>query len=470
MLSENVQRQNTKPASIRGISNRYRLMITIYNTLTAQKEQFTSLDPHKVKLYVCGITPYDYAHIGHGRSYVAFDLLYRLLVFLKYDVIYVRNFTDIDDKLLKKAKDQFGDQFRYPELAQKFIDAYNKEMSALNCVVPRYQPRVTENMDDIIKFIQELVDLNNAYVVNGDVYFRISSFHEYGKLSKQKIEELRAGARVDVNERKEDLLDFALWKSESMKTFWKSPWGWGRPGWHIECSALAKKYLGKKIDIHGGGADLIFPHHENEIAQSEVLYGPPFARYWMHNGLVRIDQEKMSKSLGNVFMLKDMFQKVNPMILRFYFLNHHYRTPLDFSFKELEIAKKNYQKICKAFAKVEHRDITTDRMQLDSCVQQMLEFLKDDLNSTGMMGLLFDYLHTITDNRERARAVKAFLTNVLGLHLEPLQEQEVEYTPEIKLLIKEREQARTEKDWKAADKLRKKLCELGVKIQDTKLE
>lgn len=445
-------------------------MMTLYNTLTAQKEKFVSLEPNKVKLYVCGITPYDYAHIGHGRSYVSFDVLYRLLSFLDNDVVYVRNFTDIDDKLLNKAQELLANKMRYPELAHKYIDAYNQEMLALNCVTPNYQPRVTDHILEIIQFIQELIDVNKAYVCKGDVYFRINSFSDYGKLSKQKIEALQAGARVDVNERKEDPLDFVLWKSEDTGTFWQSPWGWGRPGWHIECSALAKKYLGKRIDIHGGGADLIFPHHENEIAQSEALHEIPFARYWLHNGLVRIDQEKMSKSLGNVFFLKDMFKHIDPMVLRFYFLNHHYRAPLDFSFKELEIAKKNYQKICKAFEDVECQDVSQKHIKTNIHVMQMLEFLQDDLNSTGMMGLLFENLKVIVQDQDHARTVKPFLMNVLGLRLEPLLQEEAEYTPEAVLLIQEREKARAAKDWKCADELRKKLMDLGVEVQDKKID
>lgn len=442
-------------------------MIMLYNTLAGQKEQFTPLEPHKVKLYVCGITPYDYAHIGHGRSSVSFDLLYRFLHFLNYDITYVRNFTDIDDKLLNRAQQLFGDKMRYLELAQKYSDAYSQEMAAINCATPRYQPRVTDHIPEIIEFIKELVDAGKAYVNKGDVYFRISSFPEYGKLSKQKIDALRAGARVDVNELKEDPLDFALWKSEAEGTFWESPWGWGRPGWHIECSALAKTYLGKEIDIHGGGADLIFPHHENEIAQSEALHELPFARYWLHNGHIRLNEEKMSKSLGNVFLIKDMFEKFDPMVLRFYFLNHHYRAPLDFSFPELEIAKKNYQKICKAFEGVE--PASPELSKNNKYVQKMVAFLSDDLNSTGLIGFLFENLKLIVQNTQDKAAVKTFLMNVLGLRLEPLKDEKIEYTPEIKILIEEREKARLSKDWKRADELRDKLLELGVEIQDKKM-
>lgn len=444
-------------------------MLLLYNTLTARKEQFVSLIPGKVSLYVCGITPYDYAHIGHGRSYVSFDVLFRLLSFLGYNVTYVRNFTDIDDKLLNKAEKLFGDKMRYQELARKYSDAYNNEMADFNCIEPAVQPRVTDHIPEIIAFIQGLVDAGKAYAVDGDVYFRLSSFPEYGKLSKQKIDALRAGARVDVNDKKEDPLDFALWKSEAEGTFWQSPWGFGRPGWHIECSALAKRYLGKQIDIHGGGADLIFPHHENEVAQSEALHNCFFARYWMHNGLVRIDQEKMSKSLGNVFMLKDMFAKVDPMVLRFYFLNHHYRAPLDFSFHELEIAHKNYQKLCKLFEAVPTVTLS-ESVKNDPYVKRMLEFLCDDVNTTGAMGVLFEYIKTMMGNETSAPAIKAFLMSVFGLRLQPLPEEETVYTPEITALLEERNQARAAKDWQRADALRDMLQKLGVDVQDSKIK
>ena len=269
-------------------------MLRITNTLTGKREDFKPLVPGKATMYVCGITPYDRTHIGHGRAYVVFDVLYRLLRFLGYNVSYCRNFTDIDDKLLNKAQEQFGDRHRYKEIADQFIAQYHDDMQALNCCSPDYEPRVTENISIIISFIESLIEQGYAYQANGDVYFSIAKFPAYGKLSKQKIEELRAGARVDVREKKEDPLDFALWKSEPDGEFWQSPWGYGRPGWHIECSALANEYLGEQIDMHGGGLDLIFPHHENEIAQSESRNQASFATYWLHNGLVNIEKEKMS--------------------------------------------------------------------------------------------------------------------------------------------------------------------------------
>lgn len=445
-------------------------MITISNNLTGKKELFHSLEPKEVKLYVCGITPYDFAHVGHGRCYVTFDLLYRLLSFLGYTVIYCRNYTDIDDKLIQRAKKEFNDQEKYGQIASRFIAAFKEDVAHLNCVTPTYEPRVTDNIPAIITFIAGLIEAGKAYVVDGDVYFSIKSFKEYGKLSKHKVEDLHAGARVTVEKNKRDPLDFALWKSEAEGTFWQSPWGYGRPGWHIECSALAAKYLGKQIDIHGGGMDLIFPHHENEIAQSEALFNVPFARYWMHNGFVRINEEKMSKSLGNFFTLRDVFKQFDPMIVRFYFLNHHYRAPLDFSFDDLVSLTKSYQRLIRIFEQDSPGEpMMAQQIMESTIVQKMCAFLDDDLNSAGMMGVLFEMSAELAQNAHERRAVRIFITQVLGLTLQPLAEKKVELTPEIQQLINEREQARNEKNWSKADVLRDKLRALGFDVQDKKL-
>lgn len=341
-------------------------------------------------------------------------------------------------------------------------------MEALNCLVPTYEPRVTDHIPQIITFIEGLVKKGKAYVVDGDVYYRVSSFPDYGKLSKQKLDELESGARVEVDERKENPLDFALWKSEDEGTFWQSPWGWGRPGWHIECSALASHYLGETIDIHAGGMDLIFPHHENEIAQSEGLSGKPFVRYWMHNAFVRINKEKMSKSLGNFFTLKDVFSEVNPMVLRYYILSHHYRAPLDFSFEDIAAVQKSYQRLCRFFAELKCTDVTDDVMKKSPIVAEMLEFVSDDLNTPGMLGVVFDRLSELRADHAQACAVKTFLQKVLGLSLEVLPEETVAITPEIQKLIDEREKARAAKDWKRADALRDQLLAVGVEIKDKK--
>ncbi len=357
-------------------------MLKLTNTLSGKKEKFISLVPHKVSMYVCGITPYDNAHVGHGRVYVSFDILYRLLQSLHYDVVYCRNLTDIDDKILKKALDSFGNKMRYADVTGPVIDNYHHDMQALNCLPPDFEPRVTDNIDIIIDFVQKLIAAGKAYTSNGDVYFRVREFSDYGKLSKHKLEDLRAGARVDASEKKEDPLDFALWKAEPEGEFWKSPWGWGRPGWHIECSAMAGKYLGSEIDIHAGGLDLIFPHHENEIAQTESLTGKPFARYWLHNGFVMINHEKMSKSLGNFFTLRDIFKQFDPMVVRYYFITHQYKAPLDFSFQDMMVAQKSYQRLIRLL----------DSVQCDEEAPLYYDVLKTDIAKR-----MIDYgIHTPT--------------------------------------------------------------------------
>ncbi len=445
-------------------------MLTIINTLTGKKESFHTLKPGKVTLYVCGITPYDRAHIGHGRSYVSFDLLYRWLTFLGNKVTYVRNFTDIDDRLLHKAADIYGDPLLYSKLADKFIAQYQHEMEQLNCIVPTHEPRVTDHIPLIIRFIEDLIKQGHAYVSDGDVYFSIATFPSYGKLSKQQLSELCAGARVEVGEKKKDPLDFALWKKEKEGTFWHSPWGWGRPGWHIECSALASQYVGDHIDIHGGGRDLIFPHHENEIAQSESRSKKPLARYWVHNGLVNINKEKMSKSLGNILALEDIFKQYDPMGLRFYFLLHHYHSPLEFSFEGLQGAQKSYKRLCRLFEGVPLASFSPEALATFPIIQQMLNFLADDLNTTGMFGVLFENLDQLEKDDQQLQAAKQLLHNILGLSLERVQEKEIQMTPHIQHLLAEREKARVAKDFKRADEIRDTLRTLGVEIQDKKIK
>ncbi len=445
--------------------------VILTNTLTNKKQVFEPLVENQVKMYVCGVTPYDLSHIGHGRCYVSFDLLYRLFKFLGYDVSYCRNLTDIDDKILKKAQEQFGDELRFADVTAPMIKKFHDDMHKLNTLPPDYEPKATETIDEIINFIQGLIDAGKAYQSNGDVYFSIESFPEYGRLSKHKPEDLKAGSRVDVSDIKRNPFDFALWKSEPEGTFWKSPWGWGRPGWHIECSAMSHKYFGKSFDIHGGGQDLVFPHHENEIAQSEGLFGVPMAQFWVHNGFVRIDKEKMSKSLGNIIGLEEIFERFDPMVLRYYFITHHYKAPIDFSFDDLEAAQKAYQRLCKIFdaADCSEKELNI-RPGQNVRVDQMLEFLKDDLNTPGMLGVLFENIDEIKDDRTTLCAVKGLLQKALGLKLEPLAEKQVEMTPEIEALIKEREEARAAKDWAKADALRDKLQALGVELKDKKIK
>lgn len=417
-------------------------------------------------MYVCGITPYDYSHVGHGRSYVNFDILYRLLNHLGYTVTYIRNFTDIDDKIINRAA-ALGGGATYQTVANKFIAAYHEDMAALNCQQPTHEPRVTECIPEIIDFVQALLKKNKAYVVDGDVYFDIASFPSYGKLSGRTSDDLLAGARVEVDARKKNPGDFALWKGNNEQQFWRSPWGYGRPGWHIECSVMIKKLLGPTIDIHGGGADLVFPHHENELTQSESLHDQPLARVWLHNAFITINKEKMSKSLGNFVTLKDLFKHFDPMVLRFFVLQHHYRTPIDFSDAELQAAQTAYKKVVTAFT-VTDAPATGSAASNHPLVDQLVAALCDDLNTSKFLGLLFENLTTIKQDPALFTTVRRLITNVLGLTLTSLVEKQIELTPEIQALIEQREQARKEKNWALADQLRAQLLERGYQVQDKK--
>ena len=447
-------------------------MLKLTNTITGKKEEFKSLESHKVSMYVCGITPYDNAHVGHGRCYVSFDILYRLLRFIGYDVRYCRNLTDIDDKILKKAYELFGNRMRYADVTAPIIGNFHEDMALLNCLPPDFEPRVTDNIESIINFISKLIQAGKAYQSNGDVYFSIREFPRYGRLSKHKLEDLRAGARVDVSEKKEDPLDFALWKSEPSGDFWESPWGFGRPGWHIECSALAGKYLGSQIDIHAGGLDLIFPHHENEIAQTEALTDKPFATFWLHNGFVMINHEKMSKSLGNFFTLRDIFKTFDPMVVRYYFVTHQYKAPLDFAFEDMKAAQRSYQRLTRILDAVQcdEKEYKCIDMFKSTVAQRMIAFLLDDLNTPGMLGVLFESIDSLKNDIETLCEVKLLLRHIVGLSCKPLTESEVLITPEIERLLAERELARSAKDWARADALRAQLRELGFDVQDKKVK
>ena len=445
-------------------------MLHFTNTFSQKKEKFTTQANKKISLYVCGITPYDYAHIGHGRCYVTFDLIYRLLNFLGYNVVYARNFTDIDDKILKRAEQEFQDPSRYLEITNRYIKTFGDDMKALNCLTPTHEPRVTSTIPQIINFIQGLIQKNAAYEKDGSVYFRVATFAPYGKLSKQNLEELMSGARVEVDTCKENPMDFALWKQDDTVGF-DSPWGKGRPGWHIECSAMAHDIFKGSVDIHGGGMDLIFPHHENEIAQSESLYPAPFVHFWLHNAFVRINKEKMSKSLGNFFTLHEMFQKFDPMVLRFYFLKHHYRNPLDFSFDDVESAETAYKRLVNFFEEAPINTIkNNDQIKKNPIVSAMLECLEDDLNTSGAFGVLFEKLPTLQNNPLAKSEVKYCLINVFGLTLQPIAEQQVAITPEISKLLKDRQVARAAQNWKLADQIRDQLQKLGINVHDKKLK
>lgn len=446
------------------------IMLLFTNTLTRKKEAFKNQNGNKVSMYVCGITPYDFAHIGHGRCYVTFDFVYRLLTFLGYDVTYCRNYTDIDDKILKRSEQELKDIERYSEITSKYISEFEDDMKRLDCHEPHVQPRVTEMIPEIVQFIQDLIDKGSAYEHDGSVYFKVSSFQEYGKLSKQDIKELQSGARVEVQEGKDNPLDFALWKKDD-KVGFDSPWGQGRPGWHIECSAMAQHIFKGTVDIHGGGMDLIFPHHENEIAQSESLYDYQFVNYWLHNAFVQLNKEKMSKSLGNFFTLQDLFEKFDPMVIRFYFLKHHYRNPLDFAFDDVQAAQTTYKRLVAFFKDVCIKSVhNVELVKQNYVVEDMLQALQDDLNTSQALGILFEKLPALQKDDHAKALVKYFLVEVFGLTLKPLAEKKVIITPEIKQMIEQREQARKDKNFKLADELRDKLQEMGVELKDQKLK
>lgn len=457
------------------------MSIKIYNTLTREKEEFKPIEEGKVKMYVCGPTVYNYIHIGNARPAIVFDTVRRYLEYKGYDVDYVLNFTDVDDKIINASKETGED---VKTLTNRFIDAYLEDVSALGVQKATHHPRVTETMDEIIEFIQGLIDKGYAYEVDGDVYFKPRAFEEYGKLSHQSIDELRAGARIQVGEKKEDPLDFALWKkAKEGEIAWDSPWGEGRPGWHIECSAMAKKYLGETIDIHAGGQDLTFPHHENEIAQSESLNEKPFANYWMHNGYINIDNEKMSKSLGNFVLARDLIEQHDPQVLRFFMLSVHYRNPINFTDELLESAKNSLDRIKTAYHNLEHRKkaslnlIEDNDEWLEKINQAITDFEKemdDDFNTANAITVLFNLAKEANVYVEREQThthvIDAFqetikkLLGVLGIEIETEAELLDE---EIEALIEERNEARKNKDFKRADEIRDLLKEKSIILEDT---
>lgn len=456
------------------------MTIKIYNTLTRNKEEFIPLEEGKVKMYVCGPTVYNYIHIGNARPAIVFDTVRRYLEFRGYDVQYVSNFTDVDDKLIKAANELGED---VPTIAQRFIDAYFEDVHALGCKTADAHPRVTETMDLIIDFISALIEKDFAYESGGDVYYRTREFKEYGKLSHQSIEELKVGARIQVGEKKQDALDFVLWKSaKEGEISWDSPWGKGRPGWHIECSAMVREYLGDTIDIHAGGQDLAFPHHENEIAQSEALTGKTFARYWMHNGYINIDNEKMSKSLGNFVTVHDIIKQIDPQVLRFFMISVHYRNPINYSQELLEKTQAAFERLKTSYQNLKHRlgasaNLTDDNQEwLDKITglrEQFIKDMDDDFNTANGVSTLFELsklsnLYLMEKNTSED-VIKAFMSefetlfDVLGLSLkdEELLDEEIE------ALIEKRTQARKERNFQLADEIRDQLKEMNIIIEDT---
>ncbi|MFG6120604.1 cysteine--tRNA ligase [Thalassobacillus sp. B23F22_16] len=455
------------------------MAIKIYNTLKRTKEAFTPLEEGKVKMYVCGPTVYNYIHIGNARPAIVFDTVRRYFEYKGYNVDYVLNFTDVDDKLIKAAN-EMGEEV--PAIADRFIGAYKEDVKALGVKEAVHHPRVTENMPEIIEFIKGLIDKGHAYESDGDVYFKTRSFDQYGKLSHQSIDELRTGARIQVGEKKKDPLDFTLWKqAKPGEISWESPWGKGRPGWHIECSTMAKKYLGETIDIHAGGQDLTFPHHENEIAQSEAHNCQTFANYWMHNGYINVENEKMSKSLGNFVLAHDLIQKHDPNIIRFFMLSVHYRHPINFSDALLEGAKNSFDRIRNAYENLQHRkqasmDQADQKEWLEKVAQHKQRFaeeMDDDFNTANAISVLFDltkdanlYLQspqTSTEVIEAFEEALVSLTGILGVELK----QEELIDEEIEALIQKRIEARKNRNFELADQIRDDLKARNIILEDT---
>ena len=472
----------------------------LYNTMTNKIEEFKTIKENKVKMYVCGPTVYNYIHLGNARPIVVFDTLARYFKYKGMEVDYVQNFTDVDDKIINKSIEE---GISASEVSEKYIKCFFEDINRLNILDSVKRPKVTENMAEIIEIIQKLIDNGFAYEKDGDVYFEVKKYKDYGKLSNQKIEELELGARIDVSEIKKNPMDFALWKKKKDgEPFWVSPWGEGRPGWHIECSAMAKKYLGDTFDIHGGGQDLVFPHHENEIAQSKCAYHGNFANYWLHNGFIQINGDKMSKSLGNFFLLREILEKFSGNVVRLFILSTHYRKPINFSFENMEDTKKALQNIVKSMNKFEDivekykNEKTADIKNLDFS-QKIDEFDKkfedamdEDMNTPQALATIFDQIREtnkfISVNKDELsiiyaeieksyESLKRKIGNVFGIEIEmenSAKEEDgenMELTKKlIELLIKLRSEARSEKNFKLSDEIRDELKVLGVEIKDNR--
>lgn len=457
-------------------------MIKVYNTLTNKKEEFKTLKPNEVSMYVCGPTVYNYIHIGNARSTIAFDTIRRYLEYRGYRVNYVSNFTDVDDKIIKASQES---KLSVDELTQKFIDAFYEDTDSLNVQRATINPRVMDNMDEIIEFVTTLITKGYAYAVQGDVYFRTRKFKEYGKLSGQSIDDLELGASSRVNDndqdKKEDPLDFALWKAAKPEEIsWQSPWGQGRPGWHIECSVMATKYLGETIDIHAGGQDLEFPHHENEIAQSEAKTGKKFANYWLHNGFVTIgdNDEKMSKSLGNFVTVHDLLKKVDPQVIRFFIATTQYRRPIQYSQKNLDEANNNLKKLKTAFENLEYRlenaiegvDATIDFQDLKD---KFIEAMDDDFNVQNGIAVVYELAKKMNLYSEQETVYSKTIQDMINLFNQMLSIFGIEFgkkellDDEIEALIAERNEARKNKDFGRSDEIRDQLQEMGIILEDT---
>ena len=454
----------------------------LYNTLTRKKEEFETMKEGIKNMYVCGPTVYNLFHIGNARPFMMFDLLRRYFEYRGYQVNYVQNFTDVDDKIINKANEEGVSS---KEIGEKYIKEYFKDADALGIKRATHHPKVTENIESIIEFIKVLIEKGNAYVVdNGDVYFNTRSFKGYGKLSGQSIDDLEAGARVEINTNKNHPTDFALWKSKKEgEPFWESPWGEGRPGWHIECSVMSTKYLAETLDIHAGGHDLIFPHHENEIAQSESYSGKPFAKYWLHNGYININNEKMSKSKGNFFTVRDILKEYDPEVIRFFMMSAHYRSPVNFSRELIEAAANGLERLYTAKENleflIENNNNTMISEDENAKLKEMMRFkdkfaetMDDDFNTAGAVSVIFElvrFINTKVNSESSDEFMRPALdllkelTNVLGI----LTEEKEMLASDIEKLIEEREEARKNKNFKRSDEIRDLLIEKGIKLEDT---
>ncbi len=456
----------------------------VYNTLTRKKEELIPLKEGEYRIYACGPTVYNYIHIGNARPICVFDVLRRYLEYKGNNVIFVQNFTDIDDKIINRANEE---GVTFSEISEKYIEEYKHDAKGLNVREATIHPKATENIDEIISIVETLIEKGFAYESEGDVYFSPLKFKEYGKLSHQPIDDLMAGARINVGEKKKESMDFALWKtSKPGEPYWESPWGKGRPGWHIECSAMSRRYLGNTIDIHCGGQDLIFPHHENEIAQSECCNGTEFARYWMHNGFITVDNEKMSKSKGNFFTVRDVAKQFGYEPIRLLMISCHYRSPINYSYDSLMQCKASLTRLhtCRDSLDFAIENAANDTAaaeeilaELNAFENKFAEALEDDLNTADAIGTLFDLVRYVNKNiltpdaakgtLEAARSIFDKLTGILGIVYNEEGEKEDGDTALIEALIEERTAARKEKNWAKADEIRNKLTEMGIVLEDT---
>ena len=472
------------------------MSLRVYNTLTGKKEPFQPLVAGKVGMYVCGVTVYDYCHIGHARANIVFDIIYRYLQYSNYDVTYVRNYTDVDDKIIARAQER---SVSSQQLAEEFIQAFDEDMEALGLRKPTYEPKATEFIEEIVSLAEQLIAKGMAYEASGDVYYSVETFPGYLKLSKRNMEEMLAGARIAPGEKKRNPMDFALWKAAKPgEPSWDSPWGPGRPGWHIECSAMSSSYLGETFDIHGGGRDLIFPHHENEIAQSEGASGKPFAKYWLHNGFVNVDQEKMSKSLGNFFTIREILKKYDPEVIRFFILTAHYRSPIDFSDQNLKEAQVGLCRLYEALQTAAEavtgcNGEETSSEEAKELNEKFSAAMDDDFNTALAIGHIFESVRTINrmisekkfrQKADKVASVKGLMQKilevgeVLGLLGSDastwLKQQNLKGLKELGLteeaiqgVIKERLEARRNKDFARADQIREDLAKQGIELLDS---